>query len=175
VVDRVVEDVLQRLRVLLFRLDHPGPEPFAEDVVASAVTLVEGAGVLAVEVAHAIGEVRERRLDDEVVVVAEQGASVQPPAVAAADARQELEENGTVPVVKEDRSAAVPLRADVVVRAGGELTMRSSHDGDRTAGAGSRTAPCVSWRARVTDPSRARHVTRPLETRRRGTWPKSLG
>ena len=69
-VDRVVEDVLQRLRVLLFRLDHAGPEPFAEDVVASAVTLVEGAGVLAVEVAHAVGEVRERRLDDEVVVVA---------------------------------------------------------------------------------------------------------
>src|ERR1044071_8545925 len=33
--------------------------------------------------------------------------------------------------------------------------------------------PCVSWRARVTDPSRARHVTRPLETRRRGPGRKA--
>jgi hypothetical protein len=141
VVDRVVEDVFQGLGVLLFRLDHSGPEPFAEDVVASAMTLVESAGVLAVEIAHAVGEVRERRLDDQVVVVPEQAASVQPPAVAAADVAQELDEDGAVPVVEEDRGATVPLRADVVVRAGGEITVRSSHDGDRTAAGGSRTAP----------------------------------
>jgi hypothetical protein len=40
-------------------------------VVLSPVTLVEGARVLAVEVAHAVREVRERGLDDQVVVVAE--------------------------------------------------------------------------------------------------------
>jgi hypothetical protein len=126
-VDRVVEHVFERLRVLLFGLDHPGPEPFAEDVVTSAVTFVEGAGVLAVQVAHAVGEVRERCLDDEVVVVAEQAASVEFPPVAPPDAPQELDEDGAVPVVDEDRGAAVPFRADVVVRAGGEITVRSSH------------------------------------------------
>jgi hypothetical protein len=126
-VDRVVEHVFERLRVLLFGLDHSGPESFAEDVVTAVVTLVEGAGVLAVQVAHAVGEVRERCLDDEVIVVAEQAASVELPAVAPADAPQELGEDGTVPVVEKDRSATVSFRADVVVRAGGEITVRSSH------------------------------------------------
>jgi hypothetical protein len=174
-VDRVVQHIFERLRVLLLRLDHSGPEPFAEDVVTSAVTLVEGACVLAVQVAHAVGEVRERRLDDEVVVIAEQAASVESPAVAAADAPQEPDEDSAVPVVEEDRSAAVPFRADVVVRADGEIAVRSSHRGDRTAGGSSRTAPCVSRRARVTDSSRARHVRRPLETRRRRPGGKGLG
>ena len=146
-VDRVVQDVFERLDVLLFGLDHLGPEASAEDVVTSAVPLVEGTGVLAVQVAHAVGEVRQRRLDDEVIVVAEQAASVEPPAVAAADAPEELDEDGAVPVVDEDRSAAVPLRADVVVRAGGEIAVRSSHRGDRTAG-GSGANGCVRVLAR---------------------------
>jgi len=174
-VDRVVQHIFERLRVLLFRLDHSGPEPFAEDMVTSTVTLIESARVLAVQVAHAVGEVRERRLDDEVVVIAEQAASVEPPAVAAADAPQEPDEDGAVPVVEEDRSAAVPFRADVVVRADGEIAVRSSHRGDRTAGWSSRTGPCVSRRARVTDSSRARHVRRPFGTRRRGPGGKSPG
>jgi hypothetical protein len=174
-VDRVVQHIFERLRVLLFRLDHSGPEPFAEDMVAPAVTLVEGPGVLAVQIAHAVGEVCERRLDDEVVVVAEQAASVEPPAVAAADAPQEPDEDGAVPVVEEDRSAAVPFRADVVVRADGEIAVRSSHRGDRTAGGSLRTTPRVSRRARVTDSSRARHVSRPLGTRHRGPGGKRPG
>jgi hypothetical protein len=76
VVDRVVEDVFERLLVLPFGLDHSGPEAAPEDVVLAAVPLVEGAGVLAVQVTHALREVRVRRLDEEVVVVAEQAAGV---------------------------------------------------------------------------------------------------
>ena len=71
-VDRVVEDVLERLLVLLLGFDLLRPEALAEDVIRSPVALVEGARVLAVQVAHAVGEIRERRLDDEVVVVAEE-------------------------------------------------------------------------------------------------------
>jgi hypothetical protein len=48
VVDRVVEDVLERRAVLLFGLDHSGPEAASEDVILAAVSLVEGARVLAV-------------------------------------------------------------------------------------------------------------------------------
>ena len=65
-VDRIVDDVVHRVVVLLLRFDHPRPEPLAEDVVLAAVPLVEGAGVLAVQVAHAVGEVRKRGLDEEV-------------------------------------------------------------------------------------------------------------
>jgi hypothetical protein len=135
VVDGVVEDVVERVVVLLLGFDHPRPEPFPEDVVDAAMALVEGARVLAVQVTHPVGEIRERRLDHEVVVVSEQAARVKPPAVALSHALQDLDEDGAVPVVEEDRRVVVSLGAEVVVRAGGEVAVRASHRGDRTAGA----------------------------------------
>ena len=123
----VVEDVVERVVVLLFGLDHFRPEALAEDVVLAAVALVERAGVLSVQVAHPFGQVRERRLDDQVVVVAEQAACVQPPAVVPPDASEDLEENRAVPVVAEDRCVVVPLRTDVVIGARCDVAVRSSH------------------------------------------------
>jgi hypothetical protein len=121
VVDRVVEDVVERVVVLLFGLDHFRPEPLAEDVVLPAMAFVEGTRILAVEIAHAVRQVRERCLDDQVVVVAEQAAGVQPPAVGTPDALQDLEEDRSIPVVEKDRRVVVPLRPDVVVGAGREI------------------------------------------------------
>jgi hypothetical protein len=141
VVDWVLEDVLERLVVLLFGLDHFRPEPAAEDMVLSGVPLVECAGVLTVEVAHAVGEIRERRLDQQVVVVAEQAAGVQAPAVATADAAEDPREDGAVGVVAEDGLVVVPLRDDVVVRAFFEVAARASHVGDRTVVSPPRRAP----------------------------------
>jgi hypothetical protein len=143
-VDRVVEDVVEGVVVLLFRLDHLGPEATAEDVVPAAVPLVERARVLAIQVAHAVGEIRERRLDDEVVVVAEQAARMQPPAVAASNAPQDLDEDSPVPVVHEDRRVVVPFRADVVVGACCEIAKRSSHPGDRSGVGRGRTPASAS-------------------------------
>jgi hypothetical protein len=96
-------------------------------MVLAPVAIVERARVLAVQVAHAVREVGERRLHDEVVVVAEQAAGVHPPAVAALDAGQNLDEERTVAVVEEDRRLVVPLGANVVVGAGCEVAVRSSH------------------------------------------------
>jgi hypothetical protein len=90
VVDRVVEDVIERVVVLVLGLDHLRPEPLTEDVVLAAMALVEGPGVLAVEVSHAVGEVGERRLDEQVVVVAEQAAGMEAPPVPAPDAPQDV-------------------------------------------------------------------------------------
>jgi hypothetical protein len=131
VVNRVVEDVLERLVVLLCGLDLFGPEAASEDVVLAAVAIVEGAGILTVQIAHPVGEVGERRLDEEVVVVAEQAAGVQAPPVATADAPQDLGEDGPVPVVAEDRLVVIAFRPDVVEGAGGEVATRSSHRRDR--------------------------------------------
>jgi hypothetical protein len=125
--ERVVEDVLERVLVLLLGLDHPRPESATEYVVLAAVALVEGAGIAAVEVAHAVGEVREWRLDEQVVVVSHQTAHVQSPAVAALDASQDVDEDGAVPGVAEDRRLVVPARADVVVGAGGEVATWTAH------------------------------------------------
>jgi hypothetical protein len=96
-------------------------------MVAPTVTLVEGAGVGAVEVAHAVGEVRGRRLEDEVIVVAHQAARVHAPAVAALDAPEDVEEDHAILAVEGDRRAVVPGRADVVVSTGFKVATRPSH------------------------------------------------
>src|SRR3954469_6502902 len=67
--DRILEYVLQRRLQLLVALDGLRGKTLAEDVVAAAVERVEGACVLSVQVAHAGGQVRLQRLDDEVVVL----------------------------------------------------------------------------------------------------------
>jgi putative intracellular protease/amidase len=132
--DRVVDDVLERVVVLVLRFDHPRPEPSAEDVVLAAVTFIEGTGVLAVEVAHPVGEVCERGLDEQVVVVPQQAAGMEPPAVAPSDALQDLDEDRAIPVVLEDRRVVVALGSDVVVGAGGQVPVLASHRSDRNGG-----------------------------------------
>jgi hypothetical protein len=134
-VDRVVEDVLERVVVLLLGFDHPRPEPSAEDVVLSAVALVERAGVLAVQVPHPVGEVGAGGLDEQVVVVSQEAPGVEAPAVAPPDALQDLDEDGAIPVVLEDRSVVVPLRPDVVVGADCQIAVRTSPSADRSRGA----------------------------------------
>jgi hypothetical protein len=131
----------------------------AEDVVPAAVPLVEGAGVLAVQVAHAVGKVRQRGLDEEVVVVAQQAAGVEPPAIVALDPSQNLEEDPPVVVVLEDRSVVVPLRPDVVVGAGREVTVRTSHPVDGNPDREPRFPAATSRHRAGTDALRARQVT----------------
>jgi hypothetical protein len=125
--DRVVEHVLERRFVLLLGFDQLRPEPAAEDVVAAAVPVVERARVLTVEVAHAVRQVRQRRLDDQVVVVAHQAACVQLPAVPVHDALQNADERVAVGVVEEDRRVVVAARCEVVIRASGERTAFATH------------------------------------------------
>jgi len=64
VADRVVEDVVEGVVVLILGLDHLRPEALAEDVVLAPMAFVEGPGVLAVEVAHAVGQVGQRGFDE---------------------------------------------------------------------------------------------------------------
>jgi hypothetical protein len=137
---------------LLLGLDRPGPETAPEDVIPAPVPFVEGTCVLAVQVAHAVREVGEGRFDEQVVVVAEEAARVQPPAVAPADSRQDPDEDGAVAVVQEDRRVVVPFRADVVVRAGFDVAKRSSHAATVAA-------------SFVSEHSHARLDTRALRTR----------
>ncbi len=133
-VDGVLDDVLERVAVLLLGFDHLRPEALAEDMVLAAVPRVEDAGVLAVEVAHAVGQVRLRGLDEQVVVVAHEAANVEPPAVPAQDTAEDLDEGGPVVRVEEDRRIVVPFGGDVVVGAGGEVALWPSHPVDRSRG-----------------------------------------
>ena len=125
--NRVVEDVLVGVRVLLLRLDQHGVEAASEHVVAAPVALVEGPRVGAVQVPHAVGEVRRRRLDDEVVVVSHQAADVDAPAVTAFDAPEDVGPDDPVPVVQDDRELVVPACRDVVSRAGRKVAAGTAH------------------------------------------------
>jgi hypothetical protein len=126
-VDWVVDDVLERVRVLLLGFDHLGAEAAPEDVVAAAVALVEGASVTAVQVAHPVREVRLGRLHEQVVVVAHEAAHVRAPPVAAFDAAQNVDEEDAVVVLEEDRREVIPARRYVVLGPGCEIAAWAAH------------------------------------------------
>ena len=123
----VVDDVLDRRFVLLVRLDHLRPVAAAEDVVLPSVPFVECTGVTAVQVTHSLVEVRQRGLDEQVVVIPHQAAHVRAPAVAAFDPAQDVEEDDPVPIVHHDRRVVVAADPDVVVGAGFEVAEGASH------------------------------------------------
>ena len=132
-VERIVDDVVDRRFVLLVRLDHLRPVSVAENVVLALVPLVEGTGIAAVQVPHPFGEVRKGSLDEEVVVVPHEAAHVSTPPVAPFDPAQDVEEDDPVSVVQHDRRVVVTTDPDVVVGAGGEETMGSSHFPQRSS------------------------------------------
>jgi hypothetical protein len=154
VVDRVLDDVFDRGVVLFLVLDLLRPEAPAEDVVDAAVAFVEAACVAAVEVAHAVREVRLRRLNEQVIVVAHEAANVDAPAVATDDAVQDVDEEDAVAVVEHDGRLVVAARRDVVQRARREVATWSAHPRDRSR----RGAPRRRARTLGTRPLRPRHV-----------------
>ncbi len=153
-VEGIVDDVLEGVGVLLLRLDRLRPEAPAEDVIAAAVALVEGPGVAAIEVTHAFGEIRHRRLENEVIVVAQEAAHVDPPAVAPCDPSQDVDEEDAISVVEDDRRLVVAPRRDVVVGAGCEVAAFPAHPAT-VAPARAFNSPRVPF---VTGPSQPRHV-----------------
>jgi hypothetical protein len=154
VVEGIVDDVLEGVGVLLLRLDRLRPEAPAEDVVAAAMALVEGPGVAAVEVTHAFGEIRHRRLDDEVIMVAQEAAHMDPPAVAPCDPSQDMDEEDAISVVEDDRRLVVAPRRDVVERARGEVAQWPAHVATVATGSTSDGVRAPS----DTGPLRLRHV-----------------
>jgi hypothetical protein len=127
VVKGIVDDVLERGLVLLVRLDHLRPVAATEEVILPSVALVEGPGVATVQVPHSLVEVRQRGLDQQVVVVTHQAPHVNAPAVAPFDPAQDVEEDDPVSIVHHDRRVVVAADPDVVVRAGLEVTEGTSH------------------------------------------------
>jgi uncharacterized protein (DUF58 family) len=125
--DRVLEDVLQRGLELLLRLDQSRGKAFPEDVVTASVERVEGACIFAVEIAHPGGEVGLRRLDEQVIVVAQQAAGMETPAVPARHAAELVQEDPAVVVVQEAQRLVVPAGRDVVPSAGGEIATGTGH------------------------------------------------
>lgn len=95
-------------------------------MILPSVAFVEGPGVAAVQIPHPVGEVRQRGLDEQVVVVTHQAAHVSAPAIAPFDPAQDVEEDDPVSIVQHDRRVVVAADPDVVIRAGFEVTEGAS-------------------------------------------------
>ena len=123
----IVDDVLDRGLVLLVRLDHLRPVAATEEVILPSVALVERPGVATVQVPHSLVEVRQRGLDQQVVVVTHQAPHVSAPAVAPFDPAQDVEEDDPVSIVHHDRRVVVAADPDVVIGASFEVTEGTPH------------------------------------------------
>src|SRR5215210_2184063 len=114
-------------------LYEPPVEPTLEQMPALGVPPVEPLGVPAVEPLHSLGDVRLRRLDQEMEVVGHQAIAVAPPAVPPHHGFQELDEGGVVGVVVEDRLPTIAPRDHVIDAAGDLETGWAWHENDARA------------------------------------------
>jgi hypothetical protein len=112
---------------VLFALDDPGREAFAEEVAPALVLPVERLGVDAVEPAHPLGEAPELGLEDQMVVVRHQAERVHAPVVAFDLLREEAEEQAEIVRVPERRRAGHASRRDVVDPGRRQVVSRSPH------------------------------------------------
>jgi hypothetical protein len=112
---------------VVFVLDNPGREAFAEQVAPALVAAVERLRVNAVQALHSGGEVLELCLDDEVVVVRHQAEDVDSPVVAVDHGREQAQEEAALFVVQEDRRSRYSARCDVVDPERWELVARATH------------------------------------------------
>lgn len=110
---RVAEDVADGGEQVFVLLHEERAVAALEEVAVAAVAAVEALGVDTVQVPHAAGEVRLRRLHEQVVVVRHQAVREPLPAVALAAERECLEEALAVCRVPVDRLALVPTCDDV--------------------------------------------------------------
>jgi hypothetical protein len=76
--DRVVEDVLERVLVVLLVVDDPGREALAEECALAAEASVVLSGVVALEPLDGRREVFDPAVDERVIVRSHQAVRVQP-------------------------------------------------------------------------------------------------
>jgi hypothetical protein len=131
--DRVPADVLARVAEVLLGVDHPRGVPIPEEVSPAAVAGVEPLRVHAVQALHPERQLRDGRLDDEVVVVRHQAERVEPPAEPLGALGEQAEEGDPVEVVAEDRGLVDAVGRDVEDPVGELHTQDARHpcDGSR--------------------------------------------
>lgn len=98
-------------------LDQNRAKARLENVPLGLVPTVEAAGIEAVQLPHPDRDIRERRLDDEVVVIDQQAMRVEEPAVSLQDLVEGRQKPPVIRVIAENRLARIPPNDDVVDRA----------------------------------------------------------
>src|SRR5512133_3811920 len=75
---------------------------------------VEVRRILAIQSLHTAGQVRVRRLNEQMEMVSHEAIGMDPPAVAAHDSIADLEEPPPIVVILVDRLSPVPASGDVI-------------------------------------------------------------
>ena len=112
---RVVEDVVQRVPVVLFVVDDPGGEPLAEQRSLAAQPGVVLPGVVALNPLHGRREVFDPGVDERVVVRPHQAEGVEPESPTPRALRQERDERPKVVAVAEQPGFVDGVRRQVEV------------------------------------------------------------
>jgi hypothetical protein len=112
--NRVQHDEARQFLEIRFLLHDDRLLPTLEDVPAVSVNLVEPLGIDAFELPHPIGQIRVRRLQEQVVVVGDDTVCVAPPIEALAHISEHLQEQLPVAVKAEDVPTTVTARRDVL-------------------------------------------------------------
>ena len=120
--DGILDDVPANGDQLVLVLDRATPEALAEQVTPAAVAGVEGLGIAPVESLEAGGELRDRCLDHQVVVIRHQAERVEAPVVSAHDDVEEAEEELAVLGIAVDRNLSGPTRGHVEVAVGEDVS-----------------------------------------------------
>ena len=101
---RVVEDVVERVPVVLFVVDDPGGEPLTEERSLAAESGVVLPGVVALDPLHGRREVFDPAVDECVVVRPHQAEGVEPESPTLRALREERDERPiVVPVAEQPR------------------------------------------------------------------------
>jgi hypothetical protein len=111
--DGVLAHVLEGRGQASVAVDDAGVEATAEEVAGAFVPAVEALCMNAAQVLDARREVPPRRLDDEVVVVAQQAEGEDAPMVPVDRLGEDAKERDAIDVVVEDGAAVDPACVDV--------------------------------------------------------------
>ena len=114
----VVDDVLERVLIVLFVVDHPGGEALAEERALAAEAGVVLAGVVALEPLDCRGEVIDPGVDEGVVVRAQQAVGVESDAPALDALLEQRDERPVVVPIAEQPGLVyrVGRQVEVAVR-----------------------------------------------------------
>jgi hypothetical protein len=150
--NRIENDVARQFEQVDVAFDELVVKAALEEVSVVPVAPVEPPRVDPVQPLHALGDIRARGLDEEVVVIRHQAIRVAAPAKQLYHLFEQLEESEPVAGVGEDLLSAVSTTRYVVGRAGGLDARRARHLPTVAAGA----AHARAWHPFGTEAARLR-------------------
>src|SRR5689334_15928198 len=103
--------------------------------------MVEALGIKSVQAVHASGKIRLRGLYQQMVMIAHEAVSMDPPAKLANCCGKDSEQGLPVGVIAKDRLPGVTAGSDVIVRAGVFESQRPCHLSHNAAAPPRMTAP----------------------------------